>query len=356
MSKPTAYLHIGTHKTGTTVLQAWCLKNHEALAKEYNLYYPTAFTTTDGHHGLARNISTEIKHKKAKFGGNEDFKLSDEEILKELDLKNHKNQDLLLSSETFSIITIDEEIVRLKNLLKDYDIKVIVYIRHLVERVQSGYSEVVKKYNTHKKDPIEKVMSVDQIDGRIFVTRRLEMLEIWNKHFGKKNVTVRPYIRKELKNQDILDDFFESIGYGDIELRSSKFQVVEDAKQNISPTSMGTEAIRQLNNFRIFGKLDIGARANFVLRVAKNPGLHGNKVIFENKNYSVELLNKYMDQEENLCDKYFPELKDYFTSLPQKTWISDLSLANQIKYKLAIKKFVYSQVIKLYLKQMLGRA
>ncbi|MEA3642636.1 MAG: hypothetical protein VBE63_22230 [Lamprobacter sp.] len=61
-SRPRLYLHLGTHKTGTTALQAFSVANRDRL-KSLGLYYPNFSPFTpgpkDGHHALAHAFSDE---------------------------------------------------------------------------------------------------------------------------------------------------------------------------------------------------------------------------------------------------------------------------------------------------------
>lgn len=64
VSKPRLYLHLGTHKTGTTALQAFSVANRKALWQQgccYPDFAPVAQGPRDGHHALAHAFSTQPK-------------------------------------------------------------------------------------------------------------------------------------------------------------------------------------------------------------------------------------------------------------------------------------------------------
>lgn len=64
VSRPRLYLHLGTHKTGTSALQTFSVANREVL-RRHGLYYPdfSPFSNgpKDGHHALAHAFSSKPK-------------------------------------------------------------------------------------------------------------------------------------------------------------------------------------------------------------------------------------------------------------------------------------------------------
>ena len=78
----TLYLHVGPHKTGTTLLQKFMLDNTPALA-EQGLVYPSNYIKIFGHHELRQKIV--------------DRALSDEDV----QFINQSTQNILFSSEDF---------------------------------------------------------------------------------------------------------------------------------------------------------------------------------------------------------------------------------------------------------------
>lgn len=64
VSRPRLYLHLGTHKTGTTALQSFSVVNRDALWRQgccYPTYEPVARVPEDGHHALAHAFSAQPK-------------------------------------------------------------------------------------------------------------------------------------------------------------------------------------------------------------------------------------------------------------------------------------------------------
>lgn len=63
-TRPRLYLHLGTHKTGTTALQSFSVANREALWQQgccYPAFAPVAPGPRDGHHALAHAFSAQPK-------------------------------------------------------------------------------------------------------------------------------------------------------------------------------------------------------------------------------------------------------------------------------------------------------
>lgn len=118
------YLHIGTHKTGTTSIQQFLTRNRHLLAQQ-GYCYPVTKSGADAfvHHTFTASLDTYLAARKQ---GSE---LADSEFLRVA--RDSGLKRLVLSSENLSWVSQPEEIIRLYTVLSKLaeDVRVICCIR-----------------------------------------------------------------------------------------------------------------------------------------------------------------------------------------------------------------------------------
>ncbi|MEM1130543.1 MAG: hypothetical protein AAGH83_08470 [Pseudomonadota bacterium] len=138
MPKPRLILHAGTHKTGTTSIQA-ALKRYRRQLREQGLFYPTMSagnTTRTAHHGLSRGFASAeagrrrrahrfIRKVRAETGTGETVALSSERFYRDVagghDWAGFVSDEYWDLRETF----LDD----LAHALRRFDVDVILYFR-----------------------------------------------------------------------------------------------------------------------------------------------------------------------------------------------------------------------------------
>jgi hypothetical protein len=80
---------------------------------------------------------------------------------------------------------------------------VIIYLRRQDELVASHYSTAVRSGATYEFDFPKEIVWLDY----------LNLLEMWAQVFGKENLSVRIFEPQQLKDRDLLTDFFSTIGF-----------------------------------------------------------------------------------------------------------------------------------------------
>lgn len=224
------YMHIGAPKTGTTVLQIFCDKHRDLLAKKYHLLYPR-HVYADGKGGaytLANN--QEIAHHFAFILKEQHTERIWEKLAKQA--QEHPECDVLLSSELF-LMTVGslskrdpakrgDVIRRFKSLVEfhfpGYQPKLILYVRRLDDYTKSVVNQWVKQaryrgikeyhhsiYNLSMRDWYKRIYSGPAVTSPENI-RELKSI------FGSKNVIVKLYDRTRFKNNNILYDFFATFG------------------------------------------------------------------------------------------------------------------------------------------------
>ncbi|MGE0233281.1 MAG: hypothetical protein AB7S46_15995 [Flavobacteriaceae bacterium] len=208
-----AVLHIGTEKTGTTLLQNWLYANRanlyqkgiylsENLGKPNNRYIPSYFRSELDDWAKANNIRT--LEEKGVFFRNFLIKLSDE--IREAS----KNCDIfLITSEHFhSRLTEREDIESLKNYIsRNFDgVKIICYFRNQFDVAVSAYSTSIKTGLSSDLNAF-----LDKADINSYYYNYLKIANVWSGAFGKENCEFRIYDRNAFKYNDIRKDFIDAI-------------------------------------------------------------------------------------------------------------------------------------------------
>lgn len=204
----TLFVHIGTPKTGTSMLQHFFSSNKKTLA-ELGIYYPE---WTDWEHWGGKE-STE-----GNFGWMVRKDMGQEQAIERIRLALEKKQSkILLSSECIwtEIPDKGELIKLLKKAGPDVEIKVIVYLRKQVDYFESQYRECVR--TVLMQESLAEVCDFENpilwmVKNTLYYDKQLEeMANI----IGRENVIVRLYEKGQLKNQNIIDDFLGILGLGD---------------------------------------------------------------------------------------------------------------------------------------------
>lgn len=158
-------LHVGSHKTGTTSIQAALTENRQQLLQEGILYpdiSPIFPFSKEAHHGLA--------HEMARDDANSAKNVKECIALIKKQAEKH-NASIVLSSEAFyrhelvgkSIGSNDElsdreaYVARMAALFQDFDVGILLYLRHPISFAESLYA--TKLTNSIYADDFETMLS-----------------------------------------------------------------------------------------------------------------------------------------------------------------------------------------------------
>lgn len=216
------YIHVGPHKTGTTLIQKTMLDN-QGLLLQKGLFYPKGFLSIFGHHEFRNKVKgREITEDDVSF------------------LK-HTGKNVLLSSEDF--ISLNEDDFRyLKERLVDFEIEVIYAWRRANKKLFSIWQEYVKHggqdtfFEYHFPHIARPATS-----GMLSPDVKLSMLA---RVFGKTNISIIDY-DAAAKADNLIELFCGLVGLED----SSELAVPLQDK-NASNKSMKfheSELLRALN-------------------------------------------------------------------------------------------------------------
>ncbi|WP_339109287.1 hypothetical protein [Thioclava sp. GXIMD4216] len=244
-------LHIGTEKTGTTLLQDWLYSNQEVLRKERiylsemlgksnNRKLPACFSTQFDDFAKQHGYST-YEQKAVFFEGFLDA-FADE-------IKNAKlNSDLfIITSEHFhSRTTLREEIQELKDFLSLHfsEIKVVCYFRNQFDTLVSLYSTALKGEDTLTLDEYLNVRATPEL----YYANYLQVADNWSEVFGRDACEFRIYDRARFLDGDLRKDFISLVADNSL-IASMDFSV---SSANESLSYLQAVAFRRINEMYPF--------------------------------------------------------------------------------------------------------
>ncbi len=206
------FLHVGVEKTGTTTLQV-ALAMNRRLFRRYGYAIPaTPRGFPSCHIGLALcaahpDAVPELRQA-ARLTSSQAYdafiKSYPEKISREL-IGSGCHTAILSNEHCSSRLTTITEIGKIHQILARLarECRVIIYLRRQDEVVASHYSTAVRSGGTHEFNFSREIHWVDY----------LHLLEMWAQVFGKENITVRIFEPQQLKDGDLLTDFFSIVGF-----------------------------------------------------------------------------------------------------------------------------------------------
>ncbi len=208
MSMPKLFIHIGTHKTGTTAIQS-ALKESRARLESEGINYlqiPRAILADwtkkplgeqeiyDGRNFLKKAVEKCRKDDFSRF-------IISSEAFSGTVYQGYKNSRLV--SENLRAVT------------SGFDVNIIVYLRRQDDFIESMYTQMI-----HEGRSISFRDYVDQLDNLSF--RWDLLLNDYARSFDKNNIIVRRYHKKYLPNKEsILNEFGGLIGARSLSLESN---------------------------------------------------------------------------------------------------------------------------------------
>lgn len=182
------FVHIGTHKTGTSALQMFFTTYHDSLAAKGVHYLKSGRGQMRAHHTLAWAIRGMHGRKMSVWDETRD------------ELAQSKAPINIISSEALWFT----DPASVKEQLKDRDdVRVVIYLRRQDQYLQSLYKQAV---TSGRKDDFRswRTQTGDRGDY-------LSVLRAWASAFGRENLILRAYERDDAR-VDVTQDFFETIG------------------------------------------------------------------------------------------------------------------------------------------------
>ncbi len=201
-----AYIHAGTHKTGTTSVQAMLGANAKAL-RAAGVLVPLAGRIDRrhaGHHNLAWELGRDARFD-PRFGN-----LA--AVLREI--AGAGEPAVCISSEDFELLHANAAALeRLRDglLALGYLPKIVLYVRPQADYIESLYAELVKAWNVGFTEYFESVIADGRFGPSLLDYERLT--DAFARTFGRENVIVRTY-RASARGDELPREFIELIAPG----------------------------------------------------------------------------------------------------------------------------------------------
>jgi hypothetical protein len=198
------FIHVGTHKTGTTSIQAFLRDNQERFA-EHGVIIPRAGRGEDaaGHHNLTQQLLGDSGFV-AEWGGLQ-------EVVDEL--RHSERSIACLSSEDFSLVSRSRNtLVAIRDTIAatGFTPVIVLYLRPQISYCVSIYAEIVK--NGYRKPFATYLEEVAQHGSFLWngaagpLCRYDVLLERFATVFGERSLIVRRY-RATAPNNALLKSF-----------------------------------------------------------------------------------------------------------------------------------------------------
>lgn len=197
MQKNQLFLHIGTHKTGTTTIQQTLIANAGELKKENIIYlgkYKPDIIEIAENHNLSDEVTSRLKR---------DIRDDIQQYEGQSNLSFIITNEKLAGDKRSGYKNSGDVAAQLKNVFQglDLDVKVVVYFRRHDDFLESLYSQRI--YNGSPLTFDEFIQSFDETS---FSWQ--QVADSYAEHFGKENIIVRRYYKEFLPELDsIIHDF-----------------------------------------------------------------------------------------------------------------------------------------------------
>ena len=214
------YLHIGTHKTGTSAIQM-TLHNINDTLKSMD------YRWIEESYWLYKRFTPEEINGVVSY-------------IESLTLFPQRN--LIFSSEGYSgglahdVAIVEQKAEILGKILSGFNVKVILYLRRQDQFIESMYSQGIHEGNCYTFEQyINEAIDYKNLDWQ-------KLIDIFALHFGDKNIIVRPYEQNQFYQNNIINDFFSCIGLKD------KIQFSQLPKFNKSYSHRSVRIARYMNS------------------------------------------------------------------------------------------------------------
>ncbi len=237
----TAYIHIGTHKTGSTSIQFFLFKNREKLIDRGFLYPLSGIPRKNlfGQHHLAAAFLEKLKLNTYNPHSGGWVKLNTynphsggwEQVI--IEANSFQDRNLIISSENFCLPRFDlEQIYKIKEYLSEYAVKIVIYLRKQDDYLISQYCQFIrsnKYFDSFKQFIAERKLSLNYY----------QILQPWQKVFGIENIIVKVFEPEQFKS-NLTNDFLDTINYP-----QNRSDLSKTSKQSVSPSIKQT-------NFKLY--------------------------------------------------------------------------------------------------------
>lgn len=228
----TLFIHIGTQKTGSTSLQRVCHENREELLIQ-GLCYPEVEVhdfNKVSHYNSVRGLFSEADADHSKLFFDRVNKISADKILISAEnLSNWPNNPNISSKESY-FDSKRESLKRLKSLLGDNKVVVIIYTRQVEIYLKSLFKQHLK-VNTDMSRSIDHSLDMF-LDRELIRSWFFQEAALWDEFFDE--VIVKNY--EEMRDVGLIKSFLDILGV--------QLSLPSEVADNVSPDWYDLECTR----------------------------------------------------------------------------------------------------------------
>lgn len=200
MTKPNLYIHIGTHKTGSSAIQTVLSNNQSALAHQ-------------GWINLLPNHQLFSQIMNLKGPPNPTLQQSLQNYFLSISSSSQQNNDTnyILSYEGFSgdlhksYYNTEQVAQTLYESTQSFKVKIIIYLRRQDDFIESVYTQMIHEGASYSFQEFLTTLPDNAFDW-------LRFIKIFSNRFGDENIIVRTYDKTRLPVADsLLTDFFSCL-------------------------------------------------------------------------------------------------------------------------------------------------
>lgn len=220
---PSYFLHIGTHKTGSTAIQNYLFKIRKTL-EEAAFCYPEIGLQDTGHHKIAWAAAT---------GKNQDLRQYIDGINAQCEQTGIER--VILSSEEFEFIRDPQVLLE----ILPPNTRIILYLRRPDSYLESEYNQHVRMYKLRFDGDIFRFYLRRNFLGRCMYA---DLSQRWAHSLGHKNLTIISYDKARETNSLFLT-LHKAIGIP----YDARFQQLSISEQNLGMSAPAIYYLARLN-------------------------------------------------------------------------------------------------------------
>jgi len=321
----TIYIHIGPHKTGTTTIQHALFSNEDRLLQAGILCPKSgrSFPSSAAIHNLGFESLSYKRKFDPKYGTWKDLR-------KEID-HSEGIQKVILSSEVLSVLDLNK-IKYIKKILKNYNFKIVAYLRRQDEAIQSTWVEHVR--NAGQKPIIDSFYDwLEKFNYSFGNTDYLNIVSKWERVFSKENIILRIFDPPHFSGS-LFNDFLLLCDENILDLKKVP-------NLNVSPGVKTIEATRLIkNNLNLEMITDQlwNYIAGKIVGFGNEKGWNLEKVNYLDKALSEKIMSHYQDSNRIIADRYFS----------QERLFSLTNLGEKPTHNFIYDDFLKSEILELY--------
>jgi hypothetical protein len=213
----TVYLHIGTHKTGTTSIQQYLYAHNETHRKFGIDYYKGLYNPANGIYTPANHVELHVAAMrenrmspfklKNKINADKEYKQLVQNRVREFINDTNANK-VIFSAEGLCYLRYGDELSYLQELFKGVEIYIIIYLREKSSFLRSYRLQLIKMGMSFSDDP----NSFAYVQDDTWLLEYDDLINIYGSHFGHDRLIIFNYDDVLVSDGNVIPSFLKTIG------------------------------------------------------------------------------------------------------------------------------------------------